>query len=381
MIINKAKISEIADVEAGFAWKSELFSANPEDGLPIIRIQNLGGNENAKDVFYKGKYEDRYIVNSDDLLVSLSGSFKILRWHGPKALLNQRIVRIIPKKERVTKDYLYYYISSKISDIQRKAQGVAVANASMGAVRNMQILLPPLSEQERIVEILEKADTLRKKRREADELMSKSLMNFALSIFGDPIRNHKKWEVRKFNEIALLERGRFDHRPRNEPRFYGGKYPFIQINDITRSGMVIRDYSQTLNEKGLAISKIFPANTILVSIASTIGEAGILGFDSCFPDSLVGIAPKEGVVTKEYIYFYLISMKSHLNEIAPQLAQKNINLKILNNLDVPVPDFIVQQKFAALVQKAERIKEAQRESKQELDNLFNSLMQKRFEPR
>lgn len=74
MTINKTKISEIADVGAGFAWKSELFSANPEDGLPIIRIQNLGGNENAKDVFYKGKYEDRYIVNSDDLLVSLLGS-------------------------------------------------------------------------------------------------------------------------------------------------------------------------------------------------------------------------------------------------------------------------------------------------------------------
>jgi type I restriction enzyme S subunit len=142
--------------------------------------------------------------------------------------------------------------------------------------------------------------------------------------------------------------------------------------------MMIKEYSQTLNEKGLAISKLFPANTVVVSIASTIGEVGILGFDSCFPDSLVGITPKEEVVTREYIYFYLIYMKSHLNEIAPQLAQKNINLKILNDLDVPLPPLSEQQKFADLVQKVEKIKEKQRESKQELDNIFSAFMQKIF---
>ena len=117
---------------------------------------------------------------------------------------------------------------------------------------------------------------------------------------------------------------------------------------------------------------------MVVSIASTIGEVGILGFDSCFPDSLVGITPKENIVTKEFIYFYMSYMKSHLNKIAPQLAQKNINLKILNNLDVPVPNFVEQQKFANLVQKMEKIKEKQCKSKQEIENLFQSLMMKFF---
>lgn len=374
----KTKISEIAKVKAGFAWKSRLFSDSPKDGLPVIRIQNLGGNKNAKLVCYKGKYDGKYIVNSGDLLVSLSGSFKILRWNGPKVLLNQRIVKIIPKEDIADKDFLYYYVSHKIFEIQRKAYGIAVANASMGTVRNMLISLPPLSEQKRIVQILEKADALRKKRQEADELSDKTLVSLAMNIFGNPIRNPKGWKVKKFNEIATLERGRFGYRPRNEPRFYGGKHPFIQINDITKSGMMIKKYAQTLNDKGLAISKLFPRNTVVVSIASTIGEVGILGFDSCFPDSLVGITPKENIATKEYVYFYMIYMKAHLNEIAPQLAQKNINLKILNNLDVPVPGFPEQQKFANLVQKAEKIKQKQRESKKELDDLFNSLMQKVF---
>jgi type I restriction enzyme S subunit len=378
MTRNKVKISEIADVEAGFAWKSEKFSDSSKDGLPIIRIQNLGGNENAKFVYYNDPYDDKYIVQYDDLLVSLSGSFKIYRWDGPKALLNQRIVRIIPKENIVLKDYLYFYIFRKVSEIQRKAQGVAVANASMGTVRNMPIPLPSLREQKRIVEVLEKADALRKKRQEAYEVINSGIMSIALNLFGGPIRNPKKWAIRKFSEIALLERGRFGHRPRTEPRFYGGKYPFIQINDITKSGMIIKEYSQTLNEKGLAISKLFPANTVVVSIASTIGEVGILGFDSCFPDSLVGITPKEEAVTKEYIYFYLVYMKSHLNEIAPQLAQKNINLKILSNLNVPVPVLSEQQKFTDLVQKVENIKEKQLKSRQELDNLFNSLMQGMF---
>lgn len=68
-MIENTTISAISTVEAGFAWKSDLFSNNPKDGLRVIRIQNLGGNENAKYVYYKGKVDDRYIVNKGDLLV------------------------------------------------------------------------------------------------------------------------------------------------------------------------------------------------------------------------------------------------------------------------------------------------------------------------
>lgn len=351
--------------------------------VPYIEIGDI--NINTKEYSYKDKpsIAGCLMARKGNILISrvrpTRGAISLVR--EDKICVSSAFTILEPNENILLNKYLFYSLAyNKIfyNYLGKMQKGTSYPSCKEKDLLNFQINLSFLPEQKRIVEILEKADNLRKKRQEADELMKKTLMSFALNIFGDPSKNIKKWETKKFNEIAVLQRGRFGHRPRNEPRFYGGKYPFIQINDITKSGMIITEYSQTLNEKGLAISKIFPSNTVVVSIASTIGEVGILGFDSCFPDSLVGITPKKGIVAKEYIYFYLNYMKSHLNKIAPQLAQKNINLKILNNLDVPVPVFPEQQKFAYLVQQVEKIKEKQQESKKDLDSLFNSLMHRVF---
>src|SRR5207245_11084116 len=98
-----------------------------------------------------------------------------------------------------------------------------------------------------------------------------------------------------------------------------------------------RSDCQTMNEEGLAISRMFPAGTVVISIAATIAASGILGFDSCFPDSLVGVRSNDVRTSQEYLLFYIRQMASTLSRIAPQLAQKNINLQILHSLDVPVP--------------------------------------------
>ena len=101
------RLCDLADVNAGFAWKSACFSENPDAGPPIIRIQNLGSNDNAVFAYYTGEVEPGYWVDEGDLLVSLSGSFKICRWQGPKALLNQRIVVIRPGQQ-LDRDFLFF---------------------------------------------------------------------------------------------------------------------------------------------------------------------------------------------------------------------------------------------------------------------------------
>jgi type I restriction enzyme S subunit len=369
------KLSEISEIERGTEPGRDTY-CSPTEGIRFLRVGDITG-KGYEEIYTNSK--NLVLVEEADILMTFDGTPGFVN-RGLKGAISSGVRRIIPKDKNILdRNYLFYVLQTEgvRKTVLKYSSGQTIIHASK-SIPHIEIPLLPLFEQRRIVDILEKVDALRKKRQEADEAMNNGVLNMALNLFGDPIRNRKKWTIRKFNEIALLERGRFGHRPRTEPRFYRGKYPFIQINDITKSGMMIKEYSQTLNEKGLAISKLFPANTVVVSIASTIGEVGILGFDSCFPDSLVGITPKEEVVTREYIYFYLIYMKSHLNEIAPQLAQKNINLKILNDLDVPLPPLSEQQKFADLVQKVEKIKEKQRESKQELDNIFSAFMQKIF---
>ena len=117
--------------------------------------------------------------------------------------------------------------------------------------------------------------------------------------------------------------------------FYGGEIPFIQTGDVVRANGKIRQHSQTLNESGLSISRLFPTGTVVITIAANIGETAIAAYPVAFPDSLVGIVPS-GIDTK-FLELFLRTQKSRLNQLAPESAQKNINLEDLRPLPTVLP--------------------------------------------
>lgn len=148
-------------------------------------------------------------------------------------------------------------------------------------------------------------------------------------------------------ECAAIERGKFAHRPRNAPEFYGGDIPFVQTGDVTNSGGIISSFSQTLNERGLAISKMFPKGTLLMTIAANIGDVAELGFDAACTDSLVAILPKDGLISG-YLRRYLEFIKPRIHYLAPQNAQKNISVEFLEPLLVLLPPSTEQEKIVAV---------------------------------
>jgi len=103
------------------------------------------------------------------------------------------------------------------------------------------------------------------------------------------------WEVKAFGAVAHIERGKFTARPRNDPKYYGGDIPFIQTGDVTNSTGEITSFSQTLNQEGLKVSKLFPQGTLFFTIAANIGDVGVAAFDTACPDSLVAITPSKQV--------------------------------------------------------------------------------------
>ena len=123
----------------------------------------------------------------------------------------------------------------------------------------------------------------------------------------------------RLGDVANIERGKFAHRPRNEPRFTG-RNPFIQTADVVKATGEIRDHSQTLNELGLSISKLIPVGTIVITIAANIGETAITSYPVAFPDSLVGISPNR--IDTTFLEYFLRTRKPYLNETAPESAQK-----------------------------------------------------------
>lgn len=220
-------------------------------------------------------------------------------------------------------------------------------------IKTHKVIFPPLSEQKKIAAILTSVDeVIEKTQAQIDKLkdlktaMMQELLTCGVGVDGKPHtefkdspvgRIPKEWEVLPLSKLAKLERGRFSHRPRNDPSFYNGKIPFLQTGDIPKGSPYIQKFSQTLNDKGLKVSKLFPAGSLVITIAATIGEIGILEFESCFPDSLVGMKVNAQVADSMFILYVMRHLKEDLDLLAPQTAQKNINLDILNPFLVPVP--------------------------------------------
>ena len=145
-------------------------------------------------------------------------------------------------------------------------------------------------------------------------------------------------------EVATVQRGKFTHRPRNAPQFYGGEIPFIQTGEVVRSGKYITEYTQTLNELGLSISKMFPKGTIVMTIAANIGYVGILGFESAFTDSLVGIKANDEKLDQEYLYYYLSFKQPVLDNLATESAQKNLSIDTFKYFKVRYPEDMGRQR-------------------------------------
>ena len=196
-------------------------------------------------------------------------------------------------------------------------------------------------------------------------------------MFGDPVSNPKHWPIIKFLQVGQLDRGVSKYRPRNAPELLNGPYPLVQTGDVANSDGYIRGYKSTYSEIGLKQSRMWPIGTLCITIAANIAKTGILTFDACFPDSVVGFTPNQ-LSEAEYVRTWLSFLQKMLEETAPESAQKNINLEILRNLDIPLPPLPLQQAFARRIEAIETLKASHRASLAQLDPLFASLQHRAF---
>lgn len=266
------------------------------------------------------------------------------------------------QKEFIDK-YLFVIFNTKfinLSNIDFKAFGKSLNSSYLK--NEVEIPVPSKAVQQKIIleynnlELKEKESKLKIKQLNT-EIQEQLSQSFAAA------------PQKKLSDIALLKRGKFSHRPRNAPHLYrDGTYPFIQTGDVANASRRNINYSQTLNEEGLKVSKLFQPETILITIAANIGSTAILTYDACFPDSIVSIKPNEEI-NIDYLEYYLRTQKEHLNEIAPKNAQKNINLQILNPLLVPCP--ISREEQDSLIEKLQEKEKKIQAIEQELLSIPN----------
>jgi len=314
------------------------------------------------------------IIPADTLLIATRMAVGKVAINTVDVAINQDIKAITCNKELFPK-FLFYFFKANEQHLQSLASGATVKGIKINHITDLAIPLPPLPVQQRIADMLDKADALRRKDRELLKKYDELAQAIFIDMFGDPVKNEKGWEVKKLEQLGKLDRGVSKHRPRNAPELLGGPYPLIQTGDVANSGGWIKNYKSTYSEIGLKQSKMWPVNTLCITIAANIAKTGILTFDACFPDSIVGFN-SYNQTNNVFVQYWFSFFQKILEEQAPESAQKNINLAILRNLGVIAPPIKLQEAFAKKIELINALKAKTNVEKSE--KLFQSLLQRPF---
>lgn len=156
----------------------------------------------------------------------------------------------------------------------------------------------------------------------------------------------KGWQLVKLSDLGEVNRGKSKHRPRDADFLYGGKYPFIQTGDVKASNGRISSFNQTYSNEGLKQSRLWPVDTMCITIAANIAETGVLQFPACFPDSVIGFIADKTKCDVYFIEYMFRLLKAKIKAQANGSVQDNINLQTLERIHFPIPDLVTQKKIA-----------------------------------
>lgn len=296
---------------------------------------------------------------------------------------NQGCKGLIPGSQLHHK-FLYFYLRSIVELLNSLGTGTTFKELSGGKLKGVRIPLPPLPEQQRIVGILDESfEGIAAAKANAEKNLQNAGAVFKGYLEAVFIQRGGGWVDKNLAEVSKqFGRGKSKHRPRNDPKLYGGKYPFIQTGDVRNSDHVIRSYSQTYNDAGLAQSKLWPKGTVCITIAANIAETGLLGFDACFPDSVIGVVVDENVASAKFLEYALQSFRGHLQAQGKGSAQDNINLGTFENQRFPFPCVQEQQATVAklddLREETQRLEAICQQRLAALEALKQSLLHQAF---
>ncbi|MEH2071955.1 MAG: restriction endonuclease subunit S [Nostoc sp.] len=355
--------------------------------VPITKSSRKSGN-----IPYYGAsgivdYVDDYIFDEDLLLVSEDGANLLARSYPiafsitGKTWVNNH-AHVLHFEEKITQSFIEYYLNS--ISLKPYVSGMAQPKLSQKSLNSIPIPFPPLSKQKRIVAILDEAfegidraiTNTEKNFTNARELFE-SYLNAIFIQKGDG------WEEKTLKQVSIqFGRGKSRHRPRNDQKLYSGKYPFIQTGDIRNSNHIVTSYLQTYNEVGLAQSKLWPKGTVCITIAANIAETGVLDFEACIPDSVIGLVVDLNKANNMFVEYMLQAFKLFLKAKGKGSAQDNINMGTFEAQTFPFPSIDEQEIIVARLDfistETQRLEAIYKLKITALNELKQSILQKAF---
>jgi type I restriction enzyme S subunit len=374
---NTVRLGDVATYINGYAFKPE---DRGTEGLPIIRIQDLTGN--AYDLgFYSGEYPERIEINNGDVLISWSASLGVYIWDKGKALLNQHIFKVVFDKLEMDKQFFVYAVHHKLREMESKTHGATMKHIVKKEFDNTTIPYPNMETQCDIANRIDKVEGLLKKRQEELRLLDDLIKSRFVEMFGDPIHNEKGWEIGTVEDACDDIYGGGTPSKAHPEYYENGNIPWVSSKDMKTD--VLYDSQIHINQLGVdnSTAKMVPVNSVIMVIRSGILKHTLPVAINAVPvtvnQDLKVFIPKKDVLTR----FLAVQFKMHEKDILSAVravTADNIEFNSLKQRKIIIPPLRIQQQFCDFTKKVDKLKSTTQQSINELQLLFDSLMQKYF---
>lgn len=345
-----------------------------EDGIRVYGQENVIKRDFTlgKRFISQEKYDDMkiYTVEAGDILVTMmgtSGKCQVVPGNASLGIIDSHLLKL--RVNSKIQPELFRLLVDEAQEIKnqisKQGKGSIMHGLNSSIVKELEFPLPSLEEQTQILSFLNheiaNIDTLIAKQEKLIELLKEkrqAVISHAVTKGLTPDTPRKKsgvewlgevpehWVVKSYRYACKIYRGKFGHRPRNDPAFYDGKYPFIQTGDVARAGKYIEEYKQTLNDRGISVSQKFPIGTLMMAIAANIGDTAILGFEAYAPDSVVGFKPKSDI-DLEFLRYSLMAALPALEQTSTQSTQANLNIDRIGAVQASFPSISEQNEIVS----------------------------------
>lgn len=374
----EVELKEVAEIVSGSTpstikpeyWNGEVNWITPAE---IIEGNNWYYSETRKKITKKGlESASINIFPKGTVMLTSRAPIGKVAIAGREMCSNQGFKNFICDSKKINNEYLYFWLRSQKSYLNSIGNGATFKEVSKSIVSKIKIPLPfsnnqpDLAEQQRIISILEKAEKQKERCKKAEELLDEYLK----SIFNEMFYNKGFEEVslgnKKYFEIIMGQSppGNSYNKNKNGMPFFQGKKEFGEKNPIVE---------QWTTEP----SKIALLNDILISVRAPVGSINLANTECCIGRGLASIRCKKEA-SKEFIYSFLKINEKEIEKLGNGSTFKAITSKQLLAISIPLPPLLLQQKFANIVEKVEKMKEEIKKTKQSSEELFNSLMTKAF---
>ena len=284
-------------------------------------------------------------------------------------------------EKRLFPRYIFHYLRQdyiRVAGERRMTGSAGQRRVPKNYLAQLKIPLPPLSEQKRIAEILDRAEALRAKRRAALALLDELTQSIFLDMFGDPVTNERSWPTKSVSRLCTLVRGS-SPRPKADPKYYGGPVPRLMVADITRDGWLVTPKIDSLTLEGAKKCRPVPAGTVVMAVSGNVGLVSQLPVDACVHDGFVAYTElNETICNPQYLLALLHFSKAVHEKSKAGAIFINLTTTDIKKMDIPIPSLELQHEFLRRMSTANELRSDVLEAIHTLDQLFASLQHRAF---